>query len=94
MTPKEARDNLIGRFMFLEQKRVNQIRNSRIEYDPLIPQILEFFDKEEVTTVTQGMIMQKFMIGFNRTPKILEQMVQLGHIEPTDNPLIFNVTDK
>lgn len=94
MTPQEARDNFTGRFMFLEQKRVNQIRNSRIEYDPLIPQILEFFDKDEVTTVTQGLIMQKFMIGFNRTPIILEQMVKLGHIEPTDNPLVFNVTDK
>lgn len=64
------------------------------ERDPLIPQVLEFIDLGEMGTIAQGSIMKLCSIGFNRAGRLLYQMSTLGYIESTDNPQVFNVTDK
>lgn len=63
-----------------------------LERDSLIPDVIKFIEGK--VAVSTGMIMKKFMIGFNRSPKILQQLVELGYITPSSDSNIYYVNNK
>lgn len=91
LSPYLVRQEFESRLMFLIKKREEQIIESRIIYDPLIPEILKFIERDKLNVLTVGMIMREFSIGLIRSPKILLQMVRLGYLQMTNYATTFNV---